>query len=105
MEKCPNCKKYTAHKSRSRGSLEGTLFPLILLRIFRCSPCGKRFYRFKLKPPPRRRKSSSSEKSLAAPGPLNVAAPKERLDFERLILEVRELEKKRELSKETGGRD
>ena len=100
MEKCPNCKKYTAHKSRSRSFLEKTLLPLILLRIFRCSPCKKRFYRFKLKPARRKPKRFSREDQSQA-NPLNTALPKERLDFEALVLEVRESEEQLKVSKET----
>jgi transcriptional regulator NrdR family protein len=48
MKKCPFCQKTNIASSESRGFSEEKLYPLILLRPFRCRSCGKRFYRFSL---------------------------------------------------------
>ena len=40
---CPNCQSKEIRRSRRRGMLEQAVFPLLLLRPFRCKKCSYRF--------------------------------------------------------------
>lgn len=92
LNKCPVCKNVgMLHKSRRNGSWQSHILPLLLLREYYCGSCGNGFYGPAFK-----------HKGIFAPEPTTIEedlssaflAPEDDRDFQQLINEIREAEKK-----------
>ena len=94
MKACPVCKKAEKFRgSHPKGFWEKKMLSLILLRPFRCSSCGRRFYRFSLRNTVRhggRRKLNKEGDEKRFSGFLE---PKDPGDFDGFIGKIREAEK------------
>ena len=92
MKNCPNCK--SAEKIRNsprRGFLERGILHVLLLRPYHCESCGIRFYGFQFgkqfEPQP---EATKITEELAS----TFLTPQDTRDFEQLIGEIREGERK-----------
>ena len=104
MKACPGCKKTdNVHRSHSRGFWERAVLPLILLRVFRCSHCESRFYRFSLRNGHRQRAGrKGQEESAAVP---DAEPSQETLDFEQLVRDIHAAEENNGLSRSSSPED
>lgn len=93
--RCPTCKRATRiRRSRRHGFSENTLLSILLLTPYRCDSCGGRFYglafnNFDGMPPPEQITEKFSTSFLAAEDTRN---------FQELIHEIAEAEKKMKLT-------
>ena len=97
MNKCPSCNRSgKIRKSRPRTSLERSILPALQLRPYYCESCGGRFYGL------RSNSHSDSRPKLAKPKEglfSEFLTSQDSPDFQELIQEIGEAEKRMGLTK------
>ena len=92
---CPVCKKEDIGLTHARGFLEEKLFPLILLRPYRCHTCRGRFYRFsRWDGVGKVQRAKQTEGKAQEQRFEQFLKPSDEREFEELIAQIAEAERK-----------
>ena len=89
---CPFCKQKDVSRTRGKGFLEESVFPLIKLRPYRCRLCRRRFYRFSLENGIKRPKGVRKKKTPTTEQAADAFSPSDEKEFRELIARIRESE-------------